>query len=136
MHAAIPLTLYRYSGGTHHAQEETGGGRPPPPLQRTKKGIKQPRAERRQQVVERTRDLALANEALRQELAERRQAKDDLREQHEMLQKIFDHLPVMINFMDKDGHIELVNRAWEGTLGWSLEEIQAHNLDIFVACYP
>src|ERR1700730_16276167 len=42
----------------------------------------------------------------------------------------------MINFVGEDGRIKLVNREWERTLGWTLEEIQRQDLDIFAECYP
>ena len=91
-------------------------GGEPSALQQAKAEIKQLRAELKQRVVERTRELATANTALRQELAEHRRAQDALRRQQEILQKIFGHLPVMVSFMDKDARIELVNRTWERTL--------------------
>jgi PAS domain S-box-containing protein len=52
------------------------------------------------------------------------------------LQAIFDHIPVMLAFIGKDGRLKLVNREWEHTLGWSLEEIQSRDLDILAMCYP
>jgi PAS domain S-box-containing protein len=63
-------------------------------------------------------------------------ASQDRRTQAEILEKIFDHIPVMINFIDTSGRIELVNPEWERILGWSLEEVQAQGLDIFTECYP
>jgi len=71
-----------------------------------------------------------------QDITERKQAEDELRREKEALQQIFDHIPVMINFVGADGRIELVNREWERTLGWSLQEIRERNLDIFAECYP
>jgi len=70
------------------------------------------------------------------DITERKCAEDDLRKQKEILQKIFDQIPVMITFIGEDGRLKLINRAWERTLGWSLEEIQQQNLDILVECYP
>ena len=70
------------------------------------------------------------------DITERKRAEDDLRRQTEILQTIFDHIPVMINFFGADGRLKLVNRAWERTLGWTLEEIRQKNLDIFSECYP
>ena len=61
---------------------------------------------------------------------------DELRNQKEALQKIFDHIPVMINFMAAGCRMKLVNREWERTLGWTLEEIQKHDVDILAECYP
>jgi PAS domain S-box-containing protein len=71
-----------------------------------------------------------------EDITARRNADDNLKKQNEALQKIFDHVPVMINLASKDGSIKLVNREWERTLGWSLEEILRDNLDIFSSCYP
>ncbi len=70
------------------------------------------------------------------DITERKQAEAELTQQKEMLQTIFDHIPVMINVIDHAGRTTLVNRAWEQTLGWSLEEIEQQNLDIFALCYP
>jgi PAS domain S-box-containing protein len=70
------------------------------------------------------------------DITARRDADDNLKKQNEALQKIFDHVPVMINLASKDGSIKLVNREWERILGWSLEEILRDTLDIFSLCYP
>jgi PAS domain S-box-containing protein len=87
-------------------------------------------------VIIRTRALQAANADLIQEIAERRQVEAELRTEKEVLQQIFDHIPVMINFLDSRGRILLVNREWESTLGWTLDEIKANNLNILAECYP
>jgi PAS domain S-box-containing protein len=89
-----------------------------------------------QRVEERTRALEAANEELRQEIAQRKRAEQELRKQKEILQTIFDHIPLMINFGDSNHSLQLVNREWEQTLGWSLEEIRRDNVDILVENYP
>jgi PAS domain S-box-containing protein len=71
-----------------------------------------------------------------EDITERKRAADELRKQHEILQKIFDTIPLMINFTGADGRINLVNREWERTLGWTLEEIQSRGIDIYAECYP
>jgi PAS domain S-box-containing protein len=53
-----------------------------------------------------------------------------------ILQTIFDHISVMINFVSADGRILFVNRAWESTLGWSTEDVRSGKLDVLRACYP
>src|SRR4030095_4957346 len=53
-----------------------------------------------------------------------------------VLQTIIDNIPVMIRFLGPDARVQLVNRAWEQTLGWSLEEVQLRNLDLFNELYP
>ncbi len=74
--------------------------------------------------------------ALVEDITERKQAEGDLRKQNEVLQKIFDHIPAMINLTGEDGRLKLVNREWERTLGWRLEEVQKQDLDIIAECYP
>lgn len=71
-----------------------------------------------------------------QNITERKQAERELRQQKELLQTIFDHLPVMIGFGNKDFETQLVNREWERTLGWSLEEIHRGGIDVLVENYP
>jgi PAS domain S-box-containing protein len=66
----------------------------------------------------------------------RKRAEDDLRKHKEILQKIFDHIPVMINLIGEGGRIKLLNREWERTLGWSLEEIEKQDFDILTKAYP
>jgi PAS domain S-box-containing protein len=51
----------------------------------------------------------------------------------EMLQTIYDNSPVMISVYG-DGRLLRVNRAWEKTLGWTLEE--ARKVDILAEAYP
>lgn len=88
------------------------------------------------EVASRTRALRLSNEKLKKEIEDRKAAEDELRRQKEVLQKIFDHIPVMINFMAPGGRIKLTNREWEKTLGWTLEEIRGRKLDIIPEFYP
>jgi PAS domain S-box-containing protein len=87
-------------------------------------------------VRKRTGELREANRRLRGDIAERRRAEADLRRQKEILQKIFDHSPVMVNFIDRNGRIQMVNREWERVLGWTLAEIRKKKLDIMKEAYP
>jgi PAS domain S-box-containing protein len=70
------------------------------------------------------------------DVTDRKLAEEEARKEKEILQKIFDRIPVMISFFDQDGRIKLANPEWERTIGWSLEEIQRENLDILTECYP
>lgn len=54
--------------------------------------------------------------------------------EHEVLQTIFDHIPVMISFWHSAGHLLYVNREWEKALGWTLKE--ASEVDLLAALYP
>jgi len=70
------------------------------------------------------------------DITERKRTEDELRKQHEVLQTIIDGIPVMIRFLGPDGRVQLVNRTWETTLGWSLEEVQQHHMALFDHLYP
>jgi PAS domain S-box-containing protein len=70
------------------------------------------------------------------DIEDRKRAEDELRRQKEVFQKIFENIPVMIVFIGKDGHFELVNPEWERTVGRTLKEIRELNLDIFVEHFP
>jgi PAS domain S-box-containing protein len=74
--------------------------------------------------------------ALVEDITERKQAEENLRTQTEVLQKIFDHIPVMINLTGEDGRLKLVSREWERILGWRLKEILKEDVDVIAECYP
>jgi PAS domain S-box-containing protein len=89
-----------------------------------------------QRVEERTRELEGANAELRREIARRQGVEEDLRRQKEILQTIFDHVPLCINFMDQSGRIQMANREWERMAGHTLEQIERQGLDIYAETYP
>ncbi len=70
------------------------------------------------------------------DITERKHAEETRKQQTEVLQTIFDHIPVMINFVGQDGRIELINREWERRFGWTLEEIQRQNINVLLEAYP
>ena len=74
--------------------------------------------------------------ALVEDIQEHKRAEENLKRQTEVLQTIFDHIPVMINLTGEDGRLKLINREWERILGWRLEEIQTQNIDVVAECYP
>ena len=53
----------------------------------------------------------------------------------EVLEKVFDNVPVMLTFIDPEGRIQLANRETEQVLGWSAEELRSHP-DVFAALFP
>jgi PAS domain S-box-containing protein len=85
------------------------------------------------QIIGRLRETARAHQRDSEEL---QAAYSELRRQKEMLQTIFDQIPVMINFGDGKFGILMMNQAWEQTLGWTLDEIRRDNVDILVENYP
>jgi PAS domain S-box-containing protein len=70
------------------------------------------------------------------DISDRKRADNELRKQKEILQKIFEHIPAMVAFIEKDGQIELVNPEWERTIGWTLDELRQQNIDIYAEAYP
>lgn len=57
-----------------------------------------------------------------------------LTEQKELLQTIFDHIPVMVTLYDANGRVQLVNRELERVSGWSHAELE--NIDLIAECFP
>jgi PAS domain S-box-containing protein len=55
-------------------------------------------------------------------------------QERELLQTIFDNIPVMISVFDASGRLVRVNREWERVLGWTLAEAQ--RTDILAETYP
>src|SRR6266404_2535154 len=87
-------------------------------------------------VVRKADGTILYYEGIAEDITERKSAERELRKQKEILQKVFDQIPLMISFVAEDGRLELVNGEWERTLGWTLREILEDNVDVFAECYP
>ncbi|MCT7975932.1 hybrid sensor histidine kinase/response regulator [Laspinema olomoucense] len=81
-----------------------------------------------------TQELNARNKQLGQELTERRKVEEALRQQNELLQTIFDRIPVMVVLYDEHHLVQFVNREFESVLGWSQEELKGVNL--LAECYP
>ncbi|MBE9128978.1 MULTISPECIES: PAS domain S-box protein [unclassified Coleofasciculus] len=86
------------------------------------------------QVIERTAELIHINEQLELEIAERKITELALKEQKEILQTTFENIPGMLCFYNANMEVQLINSAFEKTLGWSLAEIR--EFDIMAQCYP
>lgn len=74
-------------------------------------------------------------QAVGRDITDNKLAELALQQQKQILQTIFDNLPVLLCFYDADVQIQLVNPAFERVLGWSLAELQA-GIDIMAECYP
>jgi len=68
------------------------------------------------------------------DITESKQAEEDKNMQKEILQRVFDYIPVMITYFNKTGNIEMVNHELIEKLGWTFEEWKTDN--IFAKCYP
>jgi PAS domain S-box-containing protein len=74
--------------------------------------------------------------SIARDITESKRAEEELKKEKELLEKIFDNIPVMIGFVGNDGRVKLVNPEWERTMGWTLKELQEQNVDIFAEAYP
>jgi PAS domain S-box-containing protein len=79
-------------------------------------------------VAERTVELMGANEALRAEIAERRRAEEAIREGETRYRDLIEGTHDMVQSVAPGGRIELVNRAWLETLGYTEAELPGLNL--------
>jgi PAS domain S-box-containing protein len=70
------------------------------------------------------------------DVTKRKEAEEELRQKSEILQKVFDNVPLMVTFRGADGRVKLVNREWERIFGWTLTEVQQLNGDILNEVYP
>jgi PAS domain S-box-containing protein len=70
------------------------------------------------------------------DVSEVKRTEQELRKQKEILETIFDHIPVMISFYGEDGRVKLVNREWQLVRGWSKRDIQFKHLDLLAEAYP
>ena len=80
------------------------------------------------------RGRAIGLVGISQDITERARAEAELARQKEVLQTIFDHIPVMICFLGPDAQLRLVNREWERVLGWSVEDSLGG--DVVAELYP
>jgi PAS domain S-box-containing protein len=73
-------------------------------------------------------------DAIAAALARQQEDQEKTRRETEMLQAIFDNIPVMISLFDAAGRPVFVNREWERVLGWSPEDVR--RTDILSEAYP
>lgn len=79
-------------------------------------------------------ELPLAYQGLLLDVTERKNFEHHVIRQKEMLQAILDIIPAMIVYFDPDQKMAYGNQAWEAISGWTLEDMQEH--DLLVEFYP
>ncbi|HEY6320532.1 MAG TPA: ATP-binding protein [Thermoanaerobaculia bacterium] len=73
--------------------------------------------------------------AIGAELARRQRERQAQHQRSELLQTIFDNVPVMVSLFDPAAlRLVVANREWERVLGWTVEEAQT--VDLLAEVYP
>ncbi|MEI6089145.1 MAG: PAS domain S-box protein [bacterium] len=68
------------------------------------------------------------------DISDRKHLMDELNQQKELLQSVFDHIPVMITYYNETKKLEMINHEVIEKLGWSYEDW--NNESILSKCYP
>ncbi len=90
---------------------------------RAEEALRQAREELERRVEERTANLKAVNERLQQEIAQRRNIEEDLRQEHRFLSTILDMVGSLVVVLDPDGCIVGFNRACEEVSGYNDQEV-------------
>jgi PAS domain S-box-containing protein len=78
--------------------------------------------------------LKQAEEALNEELKERKVLENQLKNERELLQTIFDTIPVMLSIYDPQVNVAILNKAVERITGWTIND--HHEKNIMQLAYP
>lgn len=70
-----------------------------------------------------------------QDITERKEAENELRDSEERFRAIYEHAPVLIDAFDENGRCVLWNNECRKTFGWTIEEINEHG-DALSLFYP
>ncbi len=78
------------------------------------------------------RKVAERTGALQDEIAERKQAEEELRESDERFRTLFENAPLGYQSLNEFGNFVEVNETWCRTLGYTKEEVLGHNFSEFI----
>jgi PAS domain S-box-containing protein len=92
------------------------------------------RVENQLRISRLSKQLLDQNVKLSEEIEERKRVEEALQQKNELLQTIFDHMPVMVTLYDANGRIQFVNRESERMMGWSPSELK--EIDLLAECCP
>ncbi len=95
---------------------------------RVEEELRQVHEELEERVARRTRDLARTNQALGQEVTERRRAENALRKSEQYFRRIFEEGPLGMGVFDAGGRLVKVNATLAGMLHTTPEEMVGRSL--------
>ncbi|MUG91529.1 PAS domain S-box protein [Scytonema sp. UIC 10036] len=72
--------------------------------------------------------------AFLRDISDRKRSEMELKHQKEILQAMFDHIPLMVALFDQNMRVEFINPELQRVLGWSLQDW--HQSDVLAKCYP
>jgi len=102
---------------------------------RTRESLQRAHEELEQRVIERTRELAQANAALRSEVEQRRQVEESLRISQAHYAEVFDHSPLLIFVLEvlPDGRFRVLrtNPAHQRTYGLTASQLWGKTIEEF-----
>lgn len=98
-----------------------------------RRGVEDALREARARFAARTRELAAANQALQQEVADRREVEARLRHAQERCRGIYEASKDAIAYCTLDGHILDINAACAALTGFAREELLGRSFDELVA---
>jgi two-component system, sensor histidine kinase and response regulator len=78
----------------------------------------------------RSAKLAESNKSLEQEISEREQLEQDLRNEEERFRQIYEKSPVMMHSIDETGIIRNVNGRWLDVMGYDRDEIVGNRISL------
>ncbi len=96
-------------------------------LKRAQEELRAARDQLEDQVAERTEDLARTIDALQAEVDLRQQAEEQLRESHEMLERMFSSIHLGVVHLDRDMNFVRVNRTYADGCGRPVEFFAGKN---------
>ena len=66
--------------------------------------------------------------AIIRDISERKRFEETLKRERELMQTLFDNIPVMITMYDPQGRMLFLNREFERLIGWTMEEVREIDL--------
>ena len=96
---------------------------------RIEEALQKTHDELEQRVEERTAELTKANEQLRKEMEERKQAEKALRESENIFSLFMEHSPIYVFFKDENIRSIRLSRNYEQMLGRSIDELLDKTMD-------